>query len=465
MPAFSFGLHQFISIFGIGVLVGIAWLFSKDRSNVNWRTVRWGLGLQFFFAVLILGTGLGDSFHSGVDSAFSRLMGFAEQGMDFVFQPTQPYMEGQGQFTAEGVQLKETVGFPRGREAAQELGRTSNNMKVFAFWVLPTIIFFSALMSVLYHIGIMGKIVNFFGWVMHKTMGTSGAESMSAASNIFVGQTEAPLVVKPFVNEMTKSEIHAVMTGGFATIAGGVLALYVTFFNESIPGLAGHLVIASILSAPAALAIAKILYPEDGEPVTGGGAQINVEKSAQNVVEAAARGSADGMKLALNVAAMLIAFIALVAMVDWMLTGVPVHFCDNVPGLGYNAQCDPMSLSNGLGMIFSPLAWTMGIPWEEATTVGSLLGEKMVLTELYAYQHFSEIQADQATAISERSAIIASYALCGFANFASIGIQIGGIGGIAPGRLSDIASVAFRAMIGGTLAAMMTGTVAGVLIG
>jgi len=347
---------------------------------------------------------------------------------------------------------------------ADLMGRAAPSMKTFAFWVLPTIIFFSALMSVLYHVGIMGVVVNFFGRLMHKTMGTSGAESMSAASKIFVGQTEAPLVVKPFVDDMTKSELHAVMTGGFATIAGGVMAMYVLFLND-IPGIAGHLVVASVLSAPAALAIAKILYPEDGEPVTGGGAQINVEKTSQNVIEAAARGSTQGLQLALNVAAMLIAFIALVAMVDWVLSTAPVYFCDGSPGLGYNEACDPLSLSNGLGMLFSPLAWSMGVPWEDAPTVGALLGEKMVLTELYAYQHFGELQADPATAISERSAIITSYALCGFANFASIGIQIGGLGAIAPDRLRDIAAVGFRAMIGGTLAAMMTGTVAGVLLG
>lgn len=473
MPALSFGFQNLISIFGIGVIIGIAWLFSRDRDAINWKTVRWGLSLQFFFAVLILGTGLGEGFFAATDAAFTRLMSFAEQGMDFVFQPTAPYMEQVGAFGASGVEFQESVGFPRGREEAIELGRAAPSIKTFAFWVLPTIIFFSALMSVMYFLGIMGKIVNFFGRIMHKTMGTSGAESLSAASNIFVGQTEAPLVVKPFVKEMTRSELHAVMTGGFATIAGGVMAMYVLFLQNSIPGIAGHLVVASVLSAPAALAIAKILYPEDGKPVTGGGAHINVEQNSQNVIEAAARGSTDGLQLALNVAAMLISFIALVAMVDWALTAVPVHFCDGSPGLGYAASasaglaetCDSLSLSNGLGLVFSPLAWAMGVPWEEASTVGALLGEKMVLTELYAYQHFGEIQADPSTAISERSAIIASYALCGFANFASIGIQIGGLGAIAPERMRDISAVAFRAMIGGTLAAMMTGTVAGALIG
>jgi CNT family concentrative nucleoside transporter len=399
-----------------------------------------------------------------VDAAFTRLMSFAEQGMDFVFQPTAPYMEEVGQFSDGDVVFKETVGFPRGREQAELFGRAAPSMKTFAFWVLPTIIFFSALMSVLYHIGIMGVVVNFFGRIMYKTMGTSGAESMSAASNIFVGQTEAPLVVKPFIDDMTRSELHAVMCGGFATIAGGVMAMYVLFLPD-IPGIAGHLVVASILSAPAALAIAKILYPEDGEPVTGGGVHIQVEKTSQNFIEAAARGSTQGLQLALNVAAMLIAFIALVAMVDWMLSAAPLHFCDGTLGLGYNAECDPMSMSRGFGLVFSPLAWAMGVPWEDATTVGTLLGEKMVLTELYAYQHFGELQANAATAMSERSAIITSYALCGFANFASIGIQIGGLGAIAPDRLRDIAAVGFRAMIGGTLAAMMTGTVAGVLLG
>ena len=442
-------MNRAVSLLGLAVMIGLAWLLSNNRKNVNWRTVAWGVGLQFAFAILILGTGAEEHFFQYVGKSVEKLMSFAEQGADFVFQTVEPH------------QL--VVGMGEG-EQQTFIGHISPPVKTFAFWILPTIIFFSSLMSILYHLGVMQVFVKAMGRLMHKTMGTSGAESMSAASNIFVGQTEAPLVVKPYVQDMTLSELHAVMTAGFATIAGGVLAIYVGMLRD-VPGIAGHLVVASILSAPAALAIAKVLYPEDGAPVTHGGVAANVEKTAGNLIEAAAQGATQGMTLALNVAAMLIAFIGLVYMADWMLGAVPVRFCETGPVVGYAEGCAPLTLTGILGTLFQPLAWTMGVPWAEASTVGSLLGEKLVLTELIAYMHLGEIMSDPATALSHRSAIIVSYALCGFANFASIGIQIGGIGAIAPDRFSDLSKVGLRAMVGGTLAAMMTGTVAGVLLG
>jgi len=277
-------------------------------------------------------------------------------------------------------------------------------------------------------------------------MGTSGSESLSAAANIFVGQTEAPLLVKPFVATMTRSELNAVMVGGFATVAGGVMAMYVMFLKD-IPGIAGHLATASILSAPAALAIAKILVPETEESKTKGAVSLSVEKTDTNAVEALARGASEGLKLAANVGAMLIAFVAVVAMVNAMMLGI-----------------FDVSFAEMLGWLFSPLAFVMGVPWEEAALVGQLLGEKLVLTELLAYKHLEHMLAADVPVLSERSSIIASYALCGFANFASIGIQIGGIGGIAPERRKDLAQLGIRAMIGGTLAACLTATIAGVLL-
>ena len=325
------------------------------------------------------------------------------------------------------------------------MGRISPPVKTVAFWVLPSIIFFSSLMTLFYHLGLMQRIVTGFAWLMRKTMGTSGSESLSAAANIFVGQTEAPLLVKPFVSTMTKSELNAVMVGGFATVAGGVMAIYVIFLKD-IPGIAGHLATASVLSAPAALAIAKILVPETEVSKTKGAINLEIERPDTNAVEAVARGASEGLKLAANVAAMLVAFVALVAMVDAMFGLFGLRFSDV------------------LGYLFSPLAFMMGVPWEEAPIVGQLLGEKLVLTELIAYTNLQSILAQPDPLLSERSAIIASYALCGFANFASIGIQIGGIGGIAPERRKDLAELGVRAMLGGTLAACLTGTIAGILL-
>ena len=440
--------HRVLSLAGLGVMVGLGWLISVDRRNVDWRPVRWGIGLQLAFAVVVLSPAAQAYFFNVVDGGVRQLLSFAEQGADFVFQTVEPH------------QL--VVGFGEG-ESQTFIGRISPPVKTFAFWILPTIIFFSSLMSVLYHLGVMQFVVNRLARLMQVTMGTSGAESLSAAANIFVGQTEAPLVIKPYVAGMTRSELHAVMTGGFATVAGGVMAAYVGFLRD-IPGIAGHLVTASILSAPAALALSKVVFPEDGTPATAGRTESLVERTSQNAIEAAGRGANEGMTLALNVAAMLIAFVGLLAMADWMLGGVPVRFCESGVVLGYAEGCDALTFSQILGWTFTPVALAMGVPWAEAGVVGQLLGEKIVLTEFVAYIHLGELLSGPQP-LSERSAIIASYALCGFANFASIGIQLGGIGGIAPERMGDLASLGVRAMLAGSLAAFMTATVAGALLG
>ena len=429
---------------------------STNRRAVNWKTVAWGLVLQLSIATAILLPDFGQSLFAGVDSGVRGLLGFSEAGADFLFQTIEPH-----QISTPGA---------NGFEDKMYIGTISPPLKTIAFWVLPSVIFFSALMALLYHYGIMQRLVTAFAWLMQKTMRVSGAESLSAAANIFVGQTEAPLVIRPFVGKMTDSELNAVMVGGFATVAGGVMAIYVGFLAD-IPGIAGHLVTASIISAPAALAIAKVMVPETGEPVTSGAIDISYEKLDINGIDAISRGTLEGLRLALNIGAMLIVFVAVIAMVNGILALIGDIAAPDT-AMTCSAELNEcvmerryydLSLQGLCGYLFFPLALFMGIPWEEAMLVGTLLGEKIILTELIAFSHLRDIQAT-AGALSERSAIIASYALCGFANFASIGIQIGGIGGIAPERRSDLARLGFRAMIGGTIAAMMTGAVAGILV-
>ena len=330
---------------------------------------------------------------------------------------------------------------------------------IFAFQVLPTIIFFASLMSVLYHLGIMQKIVQGMAWVMSKTMRVSGAESISVAANVFIGQTEAPLVVRPYVSPMTKSELLTLMVGGMATIAGGVLAAYVSLLGGTDPALqlyyAKHLLSASIMAAPATIVIAKILVPEREESKTMGKVKVMVERTSSNVIEAAATGAGDGLKLALNVGAMLLAFIALIYMFNWIITGV---FTDL---LGLTIGGEAITIEILLGYLLSPLAWIIGVPWNDAVSVGSLIGQKVVLNEFIAYLNLSQLIPTGV--LSEKAVIISTYALCGFANFSSIAIQIGGIGGIAPDRKSDLAKYGLRAVLGGSLATFMTATIAGVL--
>ena len=400
-------------LIGIFLLLGMAFILSNNRKQINYRIVGWGLSLQFLFGVFILKTPFGKPLFGFFDKVITRLISFSDAGSDFLFKSLIP-----------GVGYHEA-------------------MVNFAFRALPTIIFFSSLMTVLYHFGIIQFIIKWIARIMQKTMGTSGSETLSVAANIFVGQTEAPLLIRPFIRTMTQSELMAVMTGGFATVAGGILALYVIWLKD-IPGIAGHLLAASVMSAPAAMVVAKIIYPETDLSETSGDLNIKIEKPDSNAMEALGRGATEGLKLAANVAAMLVAFVALVAMINYLLT-----FADT-------------SLQGILGFVFRPLAWAMGISWDEAQMVGVLMGEKITLTELIAYSDLRDLKLEHA--ISDRSAIIASYALCGFANFASIGIQLGGIGGMAPERRKDLAALALKAMLGGALASWMTASIAGILI-
>lgn len=450
-------LDRGMALIGIFALASICWLLSENRKRIDWRPVGWGIVLQILLGLVVLSPAVSGFFYSVVDGAVNQLLSFAEAGATFVFGTIEPHAVRTG----PPPEL-----FAGGGQDQVFVGTVSPAVKTFAFWILPTIVFFSSLMSLLYHVGVMQKIVQVLAWIMVKTLGTSGAESLSTAGNIFVGQTEAPLLVKPFVDKMTRSELMAVMTGGFATVAGGVMGAYVQFL-QGVPNIAGHLVMASVMSAPAALACAKLIVPETEEPVTKGELRIELEQSASNFIEAAANGASEGMKLAINVAAMLIAIVALVAMFDWMVSFVPVTFCDGGAAFGYGCgagvEGEALNLSRILGWIFAPIAFLMGVPWGEAAVVGRLLGEKIVLTEFVAYVHLGDVIRAEQPLISERSAVIASYALCGFANFASIGIQLGGIGGLAPKKMPELASLGFKAMIAGAIAACMTGAVAGLV--
>ena len=418
------------ALLGIVVMVFGAWFARERRPGQRFptRVVVGGLLLQLFFGLLILKTDLGAPVFSAVNDAFIALMSYSDAGASFLF----------GDLTAK----------PGGdatwwRHSGAFIG----------FSVLPTIIFFSALMSVLYHLGVMVRVVRVFSRFIARALGTSGAETLSATGNIFVGQTEAPLLVRPFLNDMTRSELHTVMVGGFATVAGGVMAAYVGMLNVKFPAIAGHLMAASIMSAPAALVIGKLLVPETETPVTSADTPIKVEKLYGNVIEAAASGAADGLQLCLNVGAMLLAFIALIALANGLL-GV---FGDLVGLAGLRAE-------TLLGYAMAPVAWLLGVEWAEASAVGELLGIKTVVNEFVAYLSLAGKLADGGSGLSERSTIIATYARCGFANFSSIGIQIGGIGSIAEKRRSELAELGVRAMIGGTLGAFMTAALAGVLI-
>jgi len=405
-------MERFTGIIGICTLLAIAFLLSSNRKAINLKTVLSGIGLQFFLAFFILGTPFGEPIFRFLDNAITTLVSFSDSGSTFLFKS---YVS----------------------------GNVHPSLENFAFRTLPTIIFFSSIISVLYHFGLIQKIVRIFAIIFQKTMFISGTESLSISANIFLGQTEAPLMVRPFVDKMTKSELMAVMTGGFATAAGGILAIYVSWLSD-IPGIAGHLLTASVMSAPAALVVAKIIYPEVEKSETMGDLNIDIEQTTTNSMEALGNGATAGLKLAANIAAMLIAFLSFVAMINYLLL-----FFDT-------------SMEAILGFVFKPLAWTMGVPWSEAGTLGMLMGKKIVLTELIAYGDLQKIVAEGQ--ISERTAIIASYALCGFANFGSIGIQLGGIGGMAPGRSKDLAKLVTKAMFGGALASWLTATIAGMIL-
>lgn len=406
-------MSSFLGILGLFTLLAIAYLLSENKNAINYKTVVYGLIFQLLFALFILKTPFGAPIFSFLDTSINILISFSSSGSDFLFRS---YIDG--------------VGFHPG-------------LVNFAFSTLPTIIFFSSLVAVLYHYGILQSVIKFIAKRMQQSLGTSGSETLSVAGNIFLGQTESPLMVRPFVGKMTNSELMAVMTGGFATVSGGVLAIYVSWLTD-IPGIAGHLLAASVMSAPAALVVAKIIYPETKESKTMGDINIKIEQTNINAMEALSNGATDGLKLAANIAAMLIAFISFVAMVNYFLSFAGT------------------SMEEIFGIVFCPLAWTMGVPWNEAQLVGMLMGKKIVLTELVAY---GDLQAlIQEGAISQRSAIISTYALCGFSNFASIGIQLGGIGAMAPDRKKDLAKLVTKAMFGGAIASWLTATIAGILL-
>ena len=417
-------------LFGLAVLIGLAWLFSNNRRGVDWKLVGIGLALQLVIAAFVLLTPWGASVFDALSSGFVKLLGFTTEGAKFIF----------GDFTDPAK-----FGF------------------VFAFQVLPTIIFFASFMSVLYHLGVMQKIVQGMAWVITKVMRVSGAETLSVCANAFIGQTESPLVVRPYIAKMTESELLTLMVGGMATIAGGVLGAYVMLLGGGDPAqqafYAKHLITASIMAAPATLIIAKILVPETREPLTLGTVRMDVEKTTTNVIDAAAAGAGDGLKLALNVGAMLLAFIALIALLN-----APLVWLGEVTGLEA-ALGRPTDLSSLLGYLLSPLAWAIGVPWQDANTVGGLIGTKVVLNEFVAYVQLGEILRGgvEGVTLTDQGRLIATYALCGFANFSSIAIQIGGIGGLAPERRADLARFGLRAVLGGSIATLMTATIAGVL--
>ncbi len=405
-------MDRLISFIGLLVMIGIAYLLSEKKKAIQWRTVITGVLLQIVFGLLILKTNVGRNVFDSIGKGFNALLGYTGEGAKFLF----------GNLATPS----DSLGF------------------IFATMVLPTIIFMSALMSVLYHIGFMQKIVEIVARVMMWAMKTSGAESLAAAANIFVGQTEAPLVIKPFVGKMTKSELMCLMTGGMATVAGGVLAAYVGFGID-----AGHLLAASVMSAPAALVCAKLMVPETEESVTAGVVKVDLPKISANVVDAAATGASDGLKLAVNVAAMLLAFIALIALLNGLLSGVGNLF--GFPNLTFELL---------MGYLNAPVAWLLGVPWEDCLKVGSILGKKLVLNEFVGYLDLIAAK-DQ---ISERAMIISTYALCGFSNFSSIAIQLGGIGTMAPEKRPVLAAYGMKSLIGGTLACYMTACIAGLFI-
>ncbi len=417
-------------LFGLAVLIGVAWLFSNNRRAVDWRLVLTGITLQIGFAALVLLVPGGREVFDWLGHGFVKLLDFVKAGSGFIFG---------------SLMDVDKFGF------------------IFAFQVLPTIIFFAAFMGVLYHLGVMQVIVKGMAWAITKVMRVSGAETTSVCASVFIGQTEAPLTVRPYIARMTNSELLTMMIGGMAHIAGGVLAAYVGMLGGSDPEAqafyAKHLLAASIMAAPATLVVAKLLIPETQEPLTRGTVKMEVEKNTANIIDAAASGAADGLKLALNIAAMLLAFIALIAMVN-----APLTWFGEVTGIAA-AIGKPTSLETILGAVLAPVAWVIGVPWQDATTVGSLIGQKVVINEFIAYTELAKITNGQVPGVvlSEEARLIATYALCGFANFSSIAIQIGGIGGLAPERRADLARFGLRAVLGGSIATFMTATIAGVL--
>lgn len=402
-------MERAISALGIFVFIGISYAFSINRHAVRWRTVAWGLGLEFVLALAILKTPWGLNVFKSLGDVASKFLAFSDVGAKFVF----------------GENFKDHF---------------------FAFQVLPTIIFFSAFISVLYHYGILQRVVNVLAWGMMKSMKISGSESLSCAGNIFLGPTESALMVKPYIANMTQSELHAVMTGGFATIAGGVLGAYLSF---GIP--AEHLIAAFFMAAPISMVVSKLLYPETEISETTGKAQMEIKSNYVNVIDAATTGAIDGVKLAVNVGVVIIAFLGLLAAVNALLGW-----------LGTQIGLQQLSLEWILSFIMAPVAWLMGVPFADCGQVGALLGKKTILNEFLAYVDLGKLIENHQ--ISQRAAIITTYALCNFANIGSIGITIGGIAAIAPNRQQDLARMGLRTVIGGLLAGFITACIAGMLV-
>jgi len=407
-------MGRFTGLLGLAIILAAAWLCSAHKRAIKLRIIGWGLGLQFAFAVLVLRTDFGKVFQA-IGVGVNAMLGYTEQGTAFVFGPLG---QGSGPF---GV--------------------------LFAFQVLPIIIFIASFFAILYYLGIMQWVVRGMAIGMQKLMGVSGAESLNVAASIFMGQTEAPLTIRPFLAGLTESELFTVMASGMAHVSGSVMAAYVKVAHVEIT----HLLTAVIMTAPATIMLSKIFVPEIGKPVTAGKVEIKVEKTAVNIIDAAAQGAGDGLHLALNVAGMLIAFLALIAMCNGILGGLhQVAFLHWLPD----------SLEKMFGIIFAPVAFIMGVPWKDAATIGDLLGTRLVLNEFVAFLKLGPMKAT----LDPRSFVIATYALCGFANFSSIAIQIGGIGALAPNRKSDLARLGLRAVAAGTMANFMSACIAGMLL-
>jgi CNT family concentrative nucleoside transporter len=427
-------------VIALAALLALGWLFSSDRGRISWRVVAWGIALQVLFGFVVLRTPAGIAFFETVNGVVRALLGFAEQGGRFVF----------GNLVSDNLPVGE--GDPGQGAFTPTPGLVARSGAFFAFRIFPNIIFISSLMTVLYHLGVMQAVVRGAAWVMQRTLRTSGAETLCTASNIFVGLMESPLVVKPYIERMTESELMAIMTAGMATISGGVLAAYAGMMLPFAPDAAGHLIAASIMSAPAAFVVAKMLVPESGEPTTTGTLEMEVDRPDVNVIDAAARGASEGLRLALVVGAMLIAFIALISLVNAL-----VGWTGTLVGI------ESLTVEAMLGWVLAPVAWLLGVPWGEAGVVGQLIGLEVVLNEFVAFIRLGGLLGEGA-ALSPRSVIIAIYALASFANFGSVAMTIAGVGEIAPSRRHDLARLGLRAMAAGLMAALMTAAVAGMMI-
>ncbi len=435
------------SALGLAAFALVAFIIGQirnPRQRVPWRVVLWGIVIQFIFAALVLDTGPGKAGFAAVSHAVAALLNFTSQGASFVF----------GNLVTNNA----PVGTPEGSPTMGDITHPTAYAHIggyFAFYILPTIVFFSALTTLLYYSGIMQYLVQGIAWVMQRSMGTSGAETLAAATNIFVGQTEAPLMVKPFLNGATNSELMAIMTAGFANIASGVLAAYAAMLGPFFPDAAGHLLAASLLSAPSSLLVAKLILPErPGDiPETAGTVRITVKQTDVNAVDALTRGALEGLQLALNVGAVLIVFVAMIALLN-ALIGWIGHFFGH----------PDLSFTQILGWIATPFAWLTGISWHDAVQVGPLIGIKTAVNEFVAYLQMSQTLAQNPGFIAPRAAIITIYALCGFANFSSVAIQIGGISGMAPARRADLSRLGLLAMWGGALSSFMTACVVGILL-